>query len=218
MKLILNTIYSIWNIYCFGMNVMARKTDAVKQQAYDFYNSYKWPKVSWPTFYNRVRLGGEESWESKVKLKVPNQYRRREFTPRGKWAEQMIWYNQQPEPKASKTLFRNRLNGGYPKEEAILMGDDWNIAKEKRKPKQYQPPKPYIPKKVVQKEPDESDFKIEITLSKEEAMVFRKEYVRMIEQIEWELTYTDEKTQISEMNKKLDRLHKELDIFNKYNH
>lgn len=109
----------------------------------------------------------------------------------------MTWYNEQPEPKAARNLFRNRLNGGYPKEEAILMGDKWIAAKEKRKPRQYQPPKPYIPKKVIPKVEDESNFRIEVTLSKEEARVFRKEYVGMIEQIERELTYTEEKTEVA---------------------
>jgi hypothetical protein len=130
----------------------------------------------------------------------------------------MTWYNEQPEPKASKTLFRNRLNGNYPKEEAILMGEAREKVKSKKKSKPVHPPKPYIPKKVVQNTPDESDFRIEITYPKEIAKVFRKEYVKMIEQIEWELTYTDEKTQIFEMNKKLERLQGELEIFNQYNH
>lgn len=53
---------------------------------------------------------------------------------------------------------------------------------------------------------DENDFKIEITYPKEVARVFRKEYIRMIEEIEWELTYTDEKTEVFTMNKKLERL------------
>ena len=36
---------------------MFRKTSTQKQQAYDFYNAYKGDKVTWPTFYQRVRLG-----------------------------------------------------------------------------------------------------------------------------------------------------------------
>lgn len=194
-----------------------RKTNTKKQRAYDFYNSFKWEKVSWPTFYYRVRLDEEETWEEKIKAKLKYQYHRRERTPKGKWATEMIRYSQQPEPKASKTLFRNRLNGGYPKEEAALIGDEWAKAKEKRKPKQYQPPKPYVPVKTAPKVVDENDFKINITLSKEEARVFRKEYVRMIEQLEWELTYTEEKTEVAWLNDKLTQLQKELMIFNCYN-
>jgi hypothetical protein len=44
---------------------------------------------------------------------------------------------------------------------------------------------------------NENNFKINVTLSKEEAKVFRKEYIKMIEDIEWELTYTDEKTEVA---------------------
>lgn len=64
---------------------------------------------------------------------------------------------------------------------------------------------------------DEGDFKIEITLPKEEARVFRKEYMKMIEQLEWELTYTEEKTEVVGLNKRIAQLQKELMIFNCYN-
>lgn len=77
--------------------------------------------------------------------------------------------------------------------------------------------KPYIPKPIEKKNVNEGDFKIEITYPKEVARVFRKEYVKMIEDIEWELTYTDEKTQIAELNNKLVQLEKEKDIFNSFN-
>lgn len=194
-----------------------RKTNTKKQRAYDFYNSFKWEKVSWPTFYYRVRLDEEETWEEKIKAKLKYQYHRRERTPKGKWATEMIRYSQQPEPKASKTLFRNRLNGGYPKEEAILIGDEWLKAKREKKIYYPQVQKTYIPKPKVVKPVDERDFKIEITLPKEEARVFRKEYMKMIEQLEWELTYTEEKTEVAWLNDKLTQLQKELMIFNCYN-
>lgn len=47
---------------------------------------------------------------------------------------------------------------------------------------------------------------IDITYPKEVARVFRKVYQDMIAQIEWELTYTEEKTQVAELNDKLTRL------------
>ena len=39
----------------------------------------------------------------------------------------------------------------------------------------------------------------------------------MMEEIEWELTYTDEKTEVAGLNNKLIQLQKELSIFNSYN-
>lgn len=196
---------------------MYYKTSTQKQQAYDFYNQYKWQKVTRPTFYQRVRLWGEESWEEKIKVKIKNQYRRRDCTPKGKRANEVVWYNEQPEPKAAKTLFRNRLNWGYPKEKAILIGEEWLATRKERAIAHPLVSKPYIPKPIEKKNVNEGDFKIEITYPKEVARVFRKEYVKMIEDIEWELTYTDEKTQIAELNNKLVQLEKEKDIFNSFN-
>lgn len=89
--------------------------------------------------------------------------------------------------------------------------------REKKKTKKIQEYKPYVPPKIVKKAPDENDFLIKITLPKEEARVFRKEYQRMIEELEWELTYTSEKTEVAEMNSKLERLKNELNVFDSYN-
>lgn len=129
----------------------------------------------------------------------------------------MTRYNEQPEPKASKNLFRNRLNSNYIKEEAILIGDKRTEAKKRKVPKQRPAPKSYTHIKTIPKPVDERDFKIEITLPKEEARVFRKEYMKMIEQLEWELTYTEEKTEVAGLNKKITQLKAELMCFNCYN-
>ena len=197
--------------------MFTRKANTQKQQAYDFYNSYEWNKVTRPTFYQRVRLGWDESREDKIRVKVKTQYRRREYVPKGKRAEQMLRYETQPEPKATKSLFRNRLNGWYCQEEAIQVWDKWMAIRDARKAKTPQPVKAYVPKRAKPEPVNESNFKIEITYPKEVARVFRKEYVRMIEEIEWELTYTEEKTQVAQMNDKLRMLYEELKIFNTYN-
>ena len=197
---------------------MFYKTSTQKQQAYDFYNSFEWEKVTWPTFYQRVRLGWDETREEKIVVKQRKQYHKEKCAPKGKRAKEMTWYLEQPEPKASRSLFRNRLNWGYPKEEAILIWEARIKVKEEKKTTKTQEYKPYIPQRIVKKEPDESNFIIEITYPKEVAKVFRKEYQKMIDDIEWELTYTYEKTQIAELHEKLERLYKEKEIFNKYNH
>ena len=196
---------------------MFLKASSQKQQAYDFYNSYEWEKVTWPTFYQRVRNGWDESREDKIVPKQRKQYHREERTPKGKRAEQMTRYSEQPEPKASKTLFRNRLNSGYPKEEAILMWDKWISAKEKKKKEHPQYNKTYIPKWTAQKEPDEETFKIDITYPKDVARVFRKEYQRIIDELERKLTMIDEKTLVKEANDKLEFVKAELEAFNLLN-
>jgi len=194
-----------------------RKQNTKKQRAYEYYNSFKWSKVTRPTFYYRVRLWKNDNWEELIRTKIKGQYNRKPVTPKGKWAKEMMWYNEHPEPKASKCLFRNRLNCGYRKEEAILIGDEWLKVKREKRIYYPQVQKTYTPKPKVVKPVDERDFKIEITLSKEEARVFRKEYMKMIEQLEWELTYTEEKTEVVGLNKRIAQLQKELMIFNCYN-
>ena len=101
----------------------------------------------------------------------------------------------------------------------MLTGELWQQAKERKKANA-----PVIVRKVytpqyikAEKKPDPNNFKIEITLSKEEAEVFRREYIKMIEDIERELTYTEEKTQVAALNTKLNSLYEELKIFNSYN-
>ena len=105
---------------------MFRKEWTQKQAALDFYNAYEGQKVQWQTFYYRVRLGWEESWEDKIKPRERT-YIRKNTAPTGKRAKEMIRYNEQPEPKASKNLFRNRLNSDYPKEQAILIGEKYFV-------------------------------------------------------------------------------------------
>lgn len=193
-----------------------RKVDTQKSKAYEFYNSYKWEKVLWTTFYYRVRLGGEESWEDKIKIKQ-KEYHRRNTAPKGKWAKEFTWYLTQPEPKATKSSFRNRLNLGYAKEKAILMWDERQKAREEKWDARFSPPKAYVPPKKEVLQINEDDFMIKITLSKEEAKVIREEYEKMISEIEDELIFVVEKTEISELNRRLESLYKELQTFNLYN-
>lgn len=98
-----------------------------------------------------------------------------------------------------------------------MIGDEWFKVKRERKIYHPQVQKTYIPKPKIVKPIDEGDFKIEITYPKEVAQVFRKEYVKMIQQLEWELTYIEEKTQAGELNSKLEQLQKELQTFNLHN-
>ena len=193
-----------------------RKDGTQKQKAYEFYNSYEWTKVTWPTFYQKVRLWWDETWEEKIKPKIKPRLDRR-HVPKWKRAKELEWYNNQPEPKVSRCIFRNRLNSNYSKEDAILMGDEWLGVKREKKIYHPDPSKVYVPKPMGLKPINENDFKIEITYPKEVAQVFRREYSRMIEQLERDLTYTDEKTQVAELNKKLEQLEKERDVFNLYN-
>lgn len=89
----------------------------------------------------------------------------------------------------------------------------------KREKQQTQPQKnkAYVPQRRVPVVEDENNFLIKITYPKEVANVFRKEYVDMIDKLEWELTYTADKSEVVNMNKKIERLYGELSCFNSYN-
>ena len=58
---------------------------------------------------------------------------------------------------------------------------------------------------------------IDISYPKEVARVFRNEYERMISDTEDELTFTQEKELVVQLNNRLDELNDELDTFNRYN-
>lgn len=188
-----------------------------KQKCLEFYNAWKWEKITFPSFYQKYNMWkGLLSMEEAIQAKKPT-WRKKEYT--WKWEAEFKWYENLMEPKAKRGLFRGRLNSWYCKEEAALVWDAREEAKERKKqsyvPKQS---RPYVPQRIkVEKKPDPNNFRIEITLSKEEARIFRKEYVKMIEDIERELTYTEEKTQIVELNNKLESLYEELKVFNSYN-
>lgn len=184
-----------------------------KQLCYDFYNSWKWPKITFNSFYQQYR--GGKSMEEAIQPRV---YTKRKKPYSWVRAKEMERYDWAQEPKATKDSFRNRLILWYPKEKAVLVWEAWREAKAEkqrntpvvvRKPVQRQP-------KTIKKE-DLTRYMIDITYPKEVARVFRKVYQDMIAQIEWELTYTEEKTQVAELNDKLTRLEWELEIFNSYN-
>lgn len=188
-----------------------------KQECLEFYNSRQGEKITFPSFYQLYRKGWPMTMAEMIVPKWKGTPKKKTYS--WKWAEEMKRFDEQPEPKAKREWFRNRLKDWYSKEDAMLVWELWTEAKErKRANAPVVVKKPYVPQRIkVEKKIDPNDFRIEITLSKEEANVFRKEYVRMIEDIEWELTYTEEKTEVVKLNNKLQWLYEELKCFNSFN-
>lgn len=123
----------------------------------------------------------------------------------------------QPEPKSNKQVFYGRLCSWYTKEQSILTWDKW--LKVMRDKGFYWKEKKYVPTYSRLKE-DEGAAEytwIDITYSKEEARVFRKEFVNVIENLERELRQTEDKKCIKELNDKIESAKAELDLFNNYN-
>ena len=124
----------------------------------------------------------------------------------------------QPEPKSNKQVFYGRLQSWYTKEEAILTWERWTKVFAKKR--WYTTNKKYIPTySYLQEDEEELDYTwIDITYSKEEARIFRREFNDVIENLEWKIRQTEDKECLRELNDKLEMARAELSLFNNYNH
>jgi hypothetical protein len=101
---------------------------------------------------------------------------------------------------------------GYPKEEAIKM--DFT-------PKKKKPPK--MPKNiriyptVTRKKPVE-DVDIRIKYQREEADIIRREYERMIDELEFQWRASDDPIEAKEINDKIEKLKNEYKTFRLINY
>lgn len=135
----------------------------------------------------------------------------------GRFANDMEWRFAQPEPKAGKQVFYGRLCSWYTKEQSILTWEKW--LEVMRAKWFYGKEKKYVPKySRLQEDEWVAEYTwIDITYSKDEARVFRKEFANVIENLERELRQTEDKKCIKELNDKIELAKAELDLFNKYN-
>ena len=208
---------------------------SIRQKCWKFYQDYKGEKVSFNTLYQKAKTRKGEPLEELIKP-TP-----RVFKPRhnGVFSKELYWYEEQPEPKATREQFNNRLHMGFPKEQAILTWeprDDLLIMRElQRKRVGATPPSSNrLSSHSRMKEDDDFEpdyYRIDITYSKEEAEVFRNEYLNLIwrvkkeiEDIEQVLLITEERIEKIEWElakvkllNELDLLEAQLNIFNSYN-
>lgn len=134
----------------------------------------------------------------------------------GRFAEEMNWWLEQPEPKPSKQRFQGRLLCWYKKEDAILTESNW--LKVKKKAGRTWLEKFYTPTYSSQRKQDvKSPVEINITYPNEIANVFRKEFSRIIDKIEWKIYWVEDRECIKELYTKLDLAKVELELFNLYN-
>ena len=184
----------------------------VKDMCIPFYEQWEWPKVSFYTFYRRMNENKNMDMAQAI---LPDWRKKQKFV--WQYAKELEWWRNQPTPKANRQVFYGRIRLWYSKEEAMLTGDKWKEAMAKKE--RGDTTKKYIPtySRLTEKKEEEKFNWIEITYSKEEAKFFRKEYMRMIEQLEWELTYTEEKTEVVGLNKRIAQLRAELMCFNCHN-
>lgn len=135
----------------------------------------------------------------------------------GRFAEDMERRRAQPEPKPSKQAFYGRLCSWYTREQAMLTWEKWQKVMKKKASCSW--PAKYIPtySRFKKEEDIERYTWIDITYSKEEARPIRKEFVNVIEWLEWEIMQTEDKDCLKSLNDKLELAKAELDLFNSYN-
>lgn len=194
-----------------------KKNFWLKERCISFYDSYEWEKVYFTTFYTRVRLNPEWNMEELIKPKIRIWARRKTSVFTWAYADEMARWFDQKEPKASKQVFYGRIRIGYTKEQAILTWDKWQNVLDKKSIKKKTWYKCYTWSKQEEERKEENYTGIDITYSKDEARVFRKEYQKIIDDLEWELTMIEEKTAVKETNEKLELVKAELNAFNLLN-
>ena len=193
----------------------------LRQRCEEFYCKSKCKnKVALSTFYQRCKKNQwSENWENIIWYYWYEwRDRNRVYKPTcEQWVvDAMYWYLEQPDPKPKKHIFRQRLTSWkYTKEQAMLM---WEEFDELARSKATNPWKRVFNKPVEVRSPTpDSYYTIEISYDKQTANIIRKAYERELDVLEEELISNTEIYIIKELNEKISKLNKEIDIFNSYN-
>lgn len=174
----------------------------------EFYDNYKWMKVSYYNFIQRTKR--KIPFEMAIKPWVLRQSldnlkrKRKNYRERDPYYD---FYHSYEGEKTTRRYFKVRLKFWYTPEEAI------------KKHPQYKPLKKQRQKKVqnTYKKRKKSDYLIEITYPKEVAEIFRKMYKEKIEICEEKLFQTENCRESFKIQRLKKRLEFELNIFNKRN-
>ena len=171
----------------------------------DLYRNYLWEKCSLSVYYKRIR-----DWLSPFEaVKKPE---RKEFGVRSKlYAEQLIRYKSQPQPKVSREIFYWRIQKWRKKEEAILLDPPTH---ERKKFVNRTVRVAYASK---EQRVDPSDSEIRITYHSDEAKVIADEYERLIETLEEQRNNTENPVEASNLRDRITKLNEEYKIFLSYN-
>lgn len=175
---------------------------------WELYDKYLWEKCSKMTYYNRVR-----QWMDYIEALKPIDKTNSKWVTRSKkYQDEMDWYYQYEWPKVNRQRFYQRMYRWYPKEEAIRV--DFT-PKKKKLPTLNK--NLYIRSTVTKKKPKE-DIDIEIKYQRDEADVIKREYERMIDDLEYQWKATDDPIEAKEINDKIEKLKIELNEFCKINY
>lgn len=175
------------------------------------YEKYLWDKCSRTTFYERIR-----KWYDIISALKPVSHKERytrEIKTK-KFEKEMIWYNNIVWEKPDKGRFYQRLYQGRSKEEAIKLNPEKHYNFKLKKKKDV-----YVRKKtpIVKKEEDNDYYEIRIKYKKEEYEVIKKEYERMIEELEIQGYNTEDVIEAREIFARLEKLRLEFGVFSMAN-
>ena len=182
----------------------------------EYYDNYKWEKASYVTFISRIKnikLPFEiaiTAWNLKYNK---DKIKKRRETYRSK---QPYWefYINYPWEKTNYRTFKDKIKAWLSPEEAILK---FNKVKKNKKNSYYsEKRKSNFRKKQTTKTFNESYHFIEVTYSVEEANVIRTMYITKIQDDEIKLIGCSYDEAIK-IQKEIDQLRKELEVFNKWN-
>lgn len=170
------------------------------------YDRYLWEKCSRSTYYKRIR-----QWMSIDKAIKPINKEERHmkcWIRSDKFKDELEWYYKQDIPKVDRSKFYQRLYKWYSKEEAIKIDFVFTKNFSPRKDKQL-----YVRKSQVKADKEWDYNEIRIRYTPEEAQVFKKEYIRIIDELEWKWRITEDQIESKNIVKKIDSLKREYQIF-----
>ena len=175
------------------------------------YEKYLWEKCSRTTFYERIR-----KWYDLISALKPvtheERYTREIKTK--KFEEEMRWYDNVWGEKPDRMRYYQRLYQGWSKEEAIKVKPEkhYNFKFKKKKDVYVRKNTP-----IVKKVDDKDYYEIRIRYKKEEYEVIRKEYMRMIEELEIQGYNTEDVIEAREIYARLEKLRQEFGVFSMAN-
>lgn len=179
-----------------------------KSQIQQAYVRYLWEKCSRSTYYKRIKqwMSIEEALKP-----VTDEDRHRKWKIRSsKFQEELEWYYNQKWEKVDRKKFYQRLYKWYSKEQAIKIDFEFTkTSPQKRNKPLYK--RPITP--IQKAEPDSDRYEIRIKYSKEEAQIIKNEYIRIIDDLEWKRSITEDLIESKEIQKQLNSLKKEYELF-----
>lgn len=199
-----------------------RKRGDGKIKCQEFYDEYDGEKITFASFYQKVRKNPDTPRAELIVASSPWAYKYRPKRYTGKYPELWEWYSKQDNPEVKFPIFVARVRDGwYPKEIAITNGEAWLKAKAEKAAGGPKKNRGYVPTylKTPLKETieNEDDLYIKIKYPTKVARVFANEYENIIEDLEWRVRNAPTKEERSEIEGQIVKVRTEYMVFKCYN-